>query len=281
MCQNGPGSGLQHWVDFGPIAAQCGLCTWIWLTRIIYILNMLTDNSHSCDSFVTTNRSIVQSDKTRLYEKDSLSWSREYCGKRQCIAIVIPMFTRQWAWYLKSTIVIMPTLSSPWSPQVIIMATCTAPGDDKGGVMLPPGFQCNDTPNIWPMFFNTPVLSMIIFYLIYPTTVNLLVKMWYGLIFYTCHQTKLKNILISDREHMLVLRMQQVWIIVIITCVTKCSFFLIFFRTITCISIWWIHGCSASGINQSNVQRIEAAIRWPTICMPFPYPSIFFSFSDF
>ena len=62
MCQNGAWSGLQHWVDSGPIAAQCGLSTWIWSSQYQIFLNMLTHNSHTCNLFVTRNWSIVQSD---------------------------------------------------------------------------------------------------------------------------------------------------------------------------------------------------------------------------
>ena len=33
MCQNGAKFGMQYRVDSGPIAAQCGLFTWIWLNQ--------------------------------------------------------------------------------------------------------------------------------------------------------------------------------------------------------------------------------------------------------
>ena len=46
-------------------------------------------------------------------------------------------------------------------------------GDDKLGLMTTLEFHCNDTPNTWPMFFDNLVLSMIICYLIYSTTVTL------------------------------------------------------------------------------------------------------------
>ena len=89
----------------------------------------------------------------------------------------------------------MPTLSSR---QAQITTTCSAPGDDKVGVITTLGFQCNDTPNPWPIFFDNSVLSMVFCYLIYSTTVNLFVKMRYESIFHTCHQTKLNNILVND-----------------------------------------------------------------------------------
>ena len=62
MSQNGAGSGLQRWVDSGPIVAQCGLSTWICLNQYHIFLNTLTHNSHTCNLFVTRNWSIVQSD---------------------------------------------------------------------------------------------------------------------------------------------------------------------------------------------------------------------------
>ena len=61
MCQNGAGSGLQQWIDSGPIAAQYGLSTLSWLSQYQIFLNMLTHISHTCNLFVTRNWSIVQS----------------------------------------------------------------------------------------------------------------------------------------------------------------------------------------------------------------------------
>ena len=68
MGQNGAGSGLQHWVDSGTIVAQCGLSTWIWLNQYHIFPNMLTHNSHTCDSFVTKNWFISQSDSPRVMD---------------------------------------------------------------------------------------------------------------------------------------------------------------------------------------------------------------------
>ena len=48
--------------------------------------------------------------------------------------------------------------------------------------------------------------------------------------------------------------MQRVWIILIITCVMKCSFLCFCFsHDYSYISILWIHNCSGSGINQCHI----------------------------
>ena len=152
------------------------------------------------------------------------------------------------------------------------MTTCKASGDDKDGFMTTLGFQCNGTPNTWPMFFDTLVLSMIICYLIYSTILNILSKcdMYqyftlglnilvnvysifghfaaYNIFVLNC-RFKQPGQLIS-REHMLFPCMQRVCIIVITTGVTKCTLFGCFVHTITRISIWWIYDRSGSDINQ-------------------------------
>ena len=90
----------------------------------------------------------------------------------------------------------MPTLSSLWAPRVIKMKTCSAPGDDNFGVMTILGFQCNDTQITWPVIFDNSVLSIIICYLPYSTTVNLLSKC--NMNKYFTLQTKLNNIFVND-----------------------------------------------------------------------------------
>ena len=107
MCQNGAASSLHYWVDSGSIAAQYGLSKWIWINQYHSFRNMLTYNSHKCDSIVTRNWFIVQNDSPSVMHclspelaylkqcntRDSLSRNR--C-EWQCIAIVILMFSRPW-----------------------------------------------------------------------------------------------------------------------------------------------------------------------------------------
>ena len=102
------------------------------------------------------------------------------------------MVTGPWVWYIKSTIVIMPTLSL-WTPQVIIiMTTCGVPNHDKGG------FQCNDTPNTWPIFSDMLVLSMTICLSDMFLHCEPFVEMLYESTLHTYHQANFTNILVND-----------------------------------------------------------------------------------
>ena len=103
-CRNRNGSGLQHCIDSGTIAVQCGLSKRIWFNHYQIFQTLLTHNIHTSHK----NWSSVQSHwsnvmkfachrtsvfKTGLYERRSLSRNR---GKWQCITVVILMFTGPW-----------------------------------------------------------------------------------------------------------------------------------------------------------------------------------------
>ena len=83
-CRNRNGSGLQHCIDSGTIAVQCGLSKRIWFNQYQIFQTLLTHNTHKSQK----NWSFVQSDwsnvmkfachrssvfKTGLYERHSLS----------------------------------------------------------------------------------------------------------------------------------------------------------------------------------------------------------------
>ena len=86
ICQNGAGSGLQHWVDSGPIVAQCDLCTWIWLNQYHIFLTMPTHKSRTCDTFVTRNWPI---DPLKIYR---------YGEKRYCLSTREYLNPYSWKW---------------------------------------------------------------------------------------------------------------------------------------------------------------------------------------
>ena len=126
MCQSGTGSGLEHWVDSGPIAAQCGLSTWLWLDQYHIFLTMLTHYSHTCDTFVTSNWSIFQSYwppecyamsvtrtgvhlNTAIRERFTFKNRDKCCNRNPDVHWTMSIMP-------KSTIVIMLTLSSLWAP---------------------------------------------------------------------------------------------------------------------------------------------------------------------
>ena len=88
----------------------------------------------------------------------------------------------------------MPNLSSRAPQVIIIMTTHSVPGDDKGDFMTTIGFQCNDTPNTWPMCSDDSVLSMIICSCDIFHHSEPFVEMLYESIFHTCHQTKLTDV---------------------------------------------------------------------------------------
>ena len=160
-------------VDSDSIAAQYGLSKWIWINQYHLCLNILTHNSHTWDSFVTRNWFIVQSDSPSVM--DCLSPELAYLKhgntreihfqemvELQCLAIVILMFTRPW---------VIPKIENCRNANFVITVV---PGrchhnailsDDNVGVMTILGFQGNEIPNTWPIFFDTTVLYMIIWHI--------------------------------------------------------------------------------------------------------------------
>ena len=93
MCQNGAASSLHHWIDSGSIATQYGLSKWIWINPYHLFLNMLTHNSHTCDSFVTRNWFIVQSDSPSVMHCLSPELAYIKHGNTKEIQVVIIMTT--------------------------------------------------------------------------------------------------------------------------------------------------------------------------------------------
>ena len=88
-----------------------------------------------------------------------------------------------------------------WLPQVtIVMTTCSAPGDDEGGVMTTLGFQYNDTSNTYltNVHWYLGTIYDNLFSDIFHHHSEPFVKMWNESIFHSCQQTKLNNILVND-----------------------------------------------------------------------------------
>ena len=93
MCQNGPGSGFRHWIDSGPIGAQCGLSAWIWLN---HANTQFTHLGHICDkklihcskwlvecySLSVTRTSVIKNTVIRKRFTFKKSWQVEmYCNR--------------------------------------------------------------------------------------------------------------------------------------------------------------------------------------------------------
>ena len=134
-------------------------------------LNMLIHNSeHTCDSFVSRNWFIIQSDLPSVMHclSPELAYLKHgYTKEIHFQEIVVSgneLQSLSWCWLW-----VIPKIKHYHNANVVITvvpAICHHNdnlGDDNVGVMMTLGFQCNGIPNTWPIFIDTTVLSMIIY----------------------------------------------------------------------------------------------------------------------
>ena len=103
-CRNRNGSGLQHCIDSGTIAVQCGLSKRIWFNHYQIFQTLLTHNTHKSQKTdplsKVTGRMLWNLPVTELayskpvYTKDIHFQGKS--GKLDCITVVILMFTGPW-----------------------------------------------------------------------------------------------------------------------------------------------------------------------------------------